>query len=242
MSLNSSSDLTDTLQKLYETTLKVSKHKKLLNKTIIDFDKRIYPLEFESYYDYFKLKSFNKGFSESGVVDLDEVRHKDRPLYYTKLMKKDKKNQDKPTSSSRSRNSLEDKEKSADSTLETSNSTTIGKRRSTRLNNTEDRSKIKEDNEIENNNNNNHNNINNNNKAGEESTVLRLPEDVIPKVVNPIRRSDVILPPKDRYVRERQPAIKPESNRLIKYSSFVNMPNIKKSIQKCSKGEYKRKK
>lgn len=229
--LHNNNDLND----IFQTTLKVAKHKKLLNKAILDFDKKIYPLEFESYYNYFQLKSFEKGFSESGIVDLDEVRHKDRPLYYTKLMKKDKNKQEQPQSTSE-KDGKENKEENSTSSSEI---TRTSKRRSNRLNNTETSIKVKEEDDSSRTDEQNSETIS---RYYSSPELLRLPEDVVPKVAIPIRRSDTILPPKDRYVRERQPAIKPDSNRLIKYSTFANMPQIKRFIVKCSNGEYKKKK
>ncbi|KAF0269202.1 hypothetical protein FOG51_00073 [Hanseniaspora uvarum] len=207
------SDSDDTLARInniYENSKKISKHKKMINESTHFLSKVIKPLEFESYYTYCKLRSFKKGYSETGIVDLEEVRNKDRPLYYTKLNKKNK-----------------EKKLKEDQDISTST------RRSTRLNNkTEDIAADRNIHSID--------FLMNESEASNGDQVVMLMEDVVPKSRNPVRRSDVILPPKNRYIRERPPAIKPESSRLIKYSAFTNVPQIKKFIKRCVNGEYKR--
>ncbi|KAL6933388.1 uncharacterized protein HGUI_02975 [Hanseniaspora guilliermondii] len=204
-------ELDDTLNRIYkihENSKRVTKHKKKINETVHFLNKVITPLEFETYYTYFQLKSFQKGYSETGIVDLDEVRNKDRPLYYTKL---NKKNKDKKLSESKDKTT----------------------RRSTRLNKKTEEPLPES----------NPHNIDfylNENEGKHNDEVVMLMEDVVPKSKKPIRRSDVILPPKNRYIRERPPAIKPESSRLIKYSAFTNVPQIKSFIKRCANGEYKK--
>ncbi|XBW35882.1 hypothetical protein QEN19_001456 [Hanseniaspora menglaensis] len=222
----------DRLKKLYETTLKVSKHKKLLNKAVLDFDKTIHRLEFESYHEYFQIKSFKKGFSESGIVNLEDVRHKDRPLYYKKYIRRDKKERDQ--SSVIKNTKLEEQEANDSKITGEKGSKITSTRRSVRLNKTEEATRTDNNSEYE--------KMHVMNQSNKNLSSLHLPEDIVYKVSNPVRRSDLILPPKNRFIRERQPAIKPESNRLIKYSTFVNMPTIKKFVQKCGNSELKKKK
>lgn len=96
--MTQSDDTLDRIYRIHENSKKVSKHKKKLNETVHFLNKVITSFEFESYHTYCQLKSFRKGYSETGIVDLDEVRNKDRPLYYTKL---NKKNKDKKCQSAR---------------------------------------------------------------------------------------------------------------------------------------------
>ena len=202
--MSNSEDILVKINRLYENSKKVSKHKKMINESAHFLEKIIKPLEFESYFSYCQLRSFEKGYSETGVVDLEEVRNKDRPLYYTKLTKKNK-------------------EKKVKEEQDVPSST----RRSTRLTNKIGNTAADRDiHEIE--------------HEADKDEVVMLMEDVVPKSKNPVRRSDVILPPKNRYIRERPPAIKPESSRLIKYSAFTNIPQIRKFIKRCANGEYKR--
>lgn len=202
--MSDSEDIITKINRLYDNSKKVSKHKKMINESAHFLEKTIKPLEFESYFSYCQLRSFEKGYSETGVVDLEEVRNKDRPLYYTKLNKKNK-------------------EKKVKEEPDVSSST----RRSTRLTNKIGNTEIDRDSD-------------DNEHEADEDEVVMLMEDVVPKSKNPVRRSDVILPPKNRYIRERPPAIKPESSRLIKYSAFTNVPQIRKFIRRCVNGEYKR--
>lgn len=206
--MTQSDDTLDRIYRIHENSKKVSKHKKKLNETVHFLNKVITSFEFESYHTYCQLKSFRKGYSETGIVDLDEVRNKDRPLYYTKL---NKKNKDKKVPERKD----------------------TATRRSTRLNKkTEEPVPERNTHNID---------VYLNESEGKHSDeVVMLMEDVVPKSKTPLRRSDVILPPKNRYIRERPPAIKPESSRLIKYSAFTNVPQIKSFIKRCASGEYKK--
>lgn len=198
----------DRIYRIYEKSKKVSKHKRKINETVHFLNKVITPFEFEAYYTYCQLKSFQKGYSETGIVDLDEVRNKDRPLYYTKLNKKNK-------------------EKEVPERKDTAT------RRSTRLNRKTEES-------VPERNTHSFDVMMNESKDNDNDEVVMLMEDVVPKSKTPLRRSDVILPPKNRYIRERPPAIKPESSRLIRYSAFTNVPQIKSFIKRCANGEYKK--
>ena len=56
-----------------------------LNKEIKDAMKEIKPMEFESYEDYFLIHTFKKGISESGRVNLDGLRRKEKSIYYKRI-------------------------------------------------------------------------------------------------------------------------------------------------------------
>lgn len=62
----------------------VDDKRKLVNE-IREFEKSIKPLEFESYQDYFLIKTFKKGISASGHVDIDSLRNKEYGIYYKKI-------------------------------------------------------------------------------------------------------------------------------------------------------------
>ncbi|CAI4769224.1 ADI_G0057990.mRNA.1.CDS.1 [Saccharomyces cerevisiae] len=62
----------------------INDKRRLINE-IKDFNKSIKPLEFESYQDYFLIKTFKKGISASGHVDIDSLRNKEYGIYYKKI-------------------------------------------------------------------------------------------------------------------------------------------------------------
>lgn len=53
-----------------------------LTREIKNVCKDIYPMEFESYNDYFIIHSFKRGISESGRVNLDGLRKKEQMIHY----------------------------------------------------------------------------------------------------------------------------------------------------------------
>lgn len=60
-----------------------------LTEQIKDIVSDIKPLEFESYYDYFIIHSFKKGVSESGKVDIDDLRSREHGRYYKRIKRSD---------------------------------------------------------------------------------------------------------------------------------------------------------
>lgn len=78
MSSNNITTNLDTIKELYKKTER-------LNEEIKNVIKDIKPMEFESYADYFLIHTFKKGISESGRVNLDGLRRKEKSIYYKRI-------------------------------------------------------------------------------------------------------------------------------------------------------------
>ncbi|KAG0671005.1 hypothetical protein C6P45_001512 [Maudiozyma exigua] len=78
MSSNNLTTNLDTIKELYKKTEK-------LNEEIKNVIKDIKPMEFESYADYFLIHTFKRGISESGRVNLDGLRRKEKSIYYKRI-------------------------------------------------------------------------------------------------------------------------------------------------------------
>ncbi|CCD24899.1 Rfm1p NDAI_0E00830 [Naumovozyma dairenensis CBS 421] len=84
--------------------------RKLIETNVIDKDKlkqeihqlnnKIKPLEFESYYEFFLLNTFKRGISESGKVNIDDLRSREHGMYY-KRIKRSKNNSNKNANKSK---------------------------------------------------------------------------------------------------------------------------------------------
>lgn len=68
----------DQIKELYQRNSKLREEIRCLANTIK-------PLEFESYDDYFLIHTFKKGISESGKVDIDDLRKREHTRYYSKI-------------------------------------------------------------------------------------------------------------------------------------------------------------
>lgn len=119
----------------------VDNKRKLVNE-IREFEKSIKPIEFESYQDYFLIKTFKKGISASGHVDIDSLRNKEYGIYYKKIKKNSAQdvgvpipsNPSSSSSSTRSSSSIDisDTEYSGDNNPVTAGDNATGRRRRTR--------------------------------------------------------------------------------------------------------------
>ncbi|CAI4052153.1 Rfm1p SKDI_15G4160 [Saccharomyces kudriavzevii IFO 1802] len=283
----------------------VDNKRKLVNE-IREFEKSIKPIEFESYQDYFLIKTFKKGISASGHVDIDSLRNKEYGIYYKKIKKNSAQdvgvpipsNPSSSSSSTRSSSSIDisDTEYSGDNNPVTAGDNATGRRRRTRsqvtqrensvpislpsireakaddddgaiseINSSElpfpipisevdnldiasditerdgvrrrssrisERDKRRSQSRLE----------SEEDEEGDEhdmdegeTKIQDLYESLVPKILEPRRRSDWILPPKARYTPEKQMRTKP-SFKSIKINELVGNKRIRSILSRFEGG------
>ncbi|CAI4036565.1 hypothetical protein SMKI_15G4130 [Saccharomyces mikatae IFO 1815] len=279
-------------------------NKRRLVHEIKEFEKSIKPLEFESYQDYFLIKTFQKGISASGHVDIDSLRNKEYGIYYKKIKRNSTQDVDtsippNPSSSSSSTRSnssidISDTEYSGINTPSTAGASSRRRRTRSQANQRENSlpaslpsiSEIRTDNddgtisdlngseipfpipvsEVE--------NIDIASDITERDSVRRrssriserdkrrsqsrlgseeedegderdmderetkiqdLYESLVPKILEPRRRSDWILPPKARYTPEKQMRTKP-SFKSVKINELIGNKRIRSILSRFEGG------
>ncbi|CAI4064648.1 hypothetical protein N7582_002756 [Saccharomyces uvarum] len=283
----------------------VDDKRKLVNE-IREFEKSIKPLEFESYQDYFLIKTFKKGISASGHVDIDSLRNKEYGIYYKKIKRNATQDVGEPipsnpsssSSSTRSSSSIDmsDTEYSGENTSATADNNSSGRRRRTRSQATQRENSVSiplpsirearidnDDEEIsaidsselpfpvpisevenidigsditerdsirrrssriserdkrrsESRPDSDADEEGDEEDTGEGETKIQdLYESLVPKILEPRRRSDWILPPRARYTPEKQMRTKP-SFKSIKINELVGNRRIRSILSRFEGG------
>ncbi|QLG71151.1 hypothetical protein HG535_0B01890 [Zygotorulaspora mrakii] len=70
---------------IWNNLFKANKIRDELQTQIRLYAEKIKPIEFESYHEYFLIKTFKKGKSASGHVDIDSLRRRNSSIYYKKI-------------------------------------------------------------------------------------------------------------------------------------------------------------
>ncbi|AMD18565.1 HBL337Wp [Eremothecium sinecaudum] len=223
------------------------------------------PMEFESYRDYFILKTFKRGKSDSGKLDVSNLKRFKISVYYERISKSNEEKRTGSTPSSLPESSAEDNDYKPTMTritrkqsqdVSNSNSSTpvtfddkkgadgnslnsiradisvdsiipkdnsaANVRRSMRLT-TKEKEKLKKSPSEK------------LLKEGEEPMFTDLYEVIIPKIPNPVRRSDWVLNKRERYIREKHVPVKhiPEQ---VKINELVKNSRIKTVLSRFEGG------
>ncbi|CCF55854.1 hypothetical protein KAFR_0A04190 [Kazachstania africana CBS 2517] len=233
-----------------------------LTEDIANLVNNLKPLEFESYTDYFLINTFQKGISESGKVDINDIRRRDHTRYYKKIkhdedatttalngssvntsksptptlnddfpkIKLGPNEDDDRESRSNSSDYIEDK-KPNEKVTKNSRSTVADHniRRSSRLSQKEQLEKQKNETE----------------EAAKEAAeaeqdsadikIADLYESLVPKIVDPSRRSDWVLPPRFRFTPEKQYRTKADYEH-IKINELIANKKIRTVLSKFDGG------
>ncbi|CDO93040.1 unnamed protein product [Kluyveromyces dobzhanskii CBS 2104] len=226
-------------------------------------EKQIRPREFESYAEYYLIKTFKIGKSVSGRVNVDGLRSRDSSGSYRRS-KRSSQRISPPSSRNGSRSmsgSSVDGDKSAsdsdsgltekenDTNYKPSNPSKINRdittasiideekagpiRRSSRLTRKEKEKKsskkklknIEEDSRY----------ATDSSSESASSMIQHLYENLINKVQEPVRRSDWLLPPKNRYTPEKNQPVKHEPEQ-IKINELARNLRIKKILSRFDGG------
>ncbi|CAR22825.1 Rfm1p [Lachancea thermotolerans CBS 6340] len=227
--------------------------------------RNVKPIEFESYEDFFLLNKFKKGVSESGKVDVEGIKSRITGVYYEKIKRgvngqtsdselqsddeKSKKNAEFRPKRRTTRSQLNKQKVLASRSSSTSQSPTPEQRkpalldasisvnsiipsnnsdgnirRSSRLSQKEKEILEKKALLLE--------------RAGIEAAVpqiLDLFESIVPKTLEPVRRSDWILPSKCRFIPEKFAPIK-HTPEQIRINDLIHNGRIRKIMTRFKGG------
>ncbi|SCU83280.1 LAME_0C04588g1_1 [Lachancea meyersii CBS 8951] len=240
------------------------KRRRLIFEETRELRKRIYPLEFEAYKDYFILAKFQKGVSASGRVGCGENRTKSTGVYYEKITRTgengtnvhenlldsddEKQKQRANRRSTRSQiTKLKQEPSDTDpflqlsppslntaatffdtsisaSSIIPSNNVDTNFRRSSRLSQREREILEKKAMKLE--------------EAGFADAVPKIVdlfESIIPKTMNPVRRSDWLLPNKNRFIPEKFAPVK-HTPEQIKINDLIHNTKIRKIMKRFKGG------
>ncbi|KAH3902404.1 uncharacterized protein SCODWIG_03793 [Saccharomycodes ludwigii] len=212
-----------------------------------DIQDNLHSLEFESYYEYFLINTFQKGFSKSGCVDAEELKRRDHGIYYQKIQMNNI--EDENDTSENTRNfggSYQGSSSNKNNSKSLSKPVTI--RRSSRLSKKEKEKEIlKRTSDNKNLNNKKFKSAKVGKPIPQSSTnkktddidnkivICDLLEALVEKIPTPSRRSDWVLSPKNKYVPEKNTPIKPKNDNLVKIYQLTSNPKIQNILKKYKK-------
>ncbi|KAL6944881.1 hypothetical protein ACO0QE_002323 [Hanseniaspora vineae] len=231
--------------------------KQKINDEVKRFNQTVFPLEFESYYDFYNINNFKKGYSESGVVDVNELKRREHGVYYQKISRSGEDDTSTLDDEDVDAEEVDNTGNDGDKDFKTKNrkKNTKGKvgksknppeppviRRSSRLSKKElenskklelekkeqalavqkQQQKKREEQLKAKKNKKKPQSINDDDTQGLD----RLLENLVEKIPQPSRRSDIILATKYRFVPEKTQGLKPNTDKLIKYHKLVQHKKI----------------
>ncbi|KAL6941822.1 hypothetical protein ACO0RG_002960 [Hanseniaspora osmophila] len=246
------------LGQLLNLANQTSQKKQGINDEIKHFTQTIFPLEFESYFDFYNINNFKKGYSESGVVDVHELKRREHGVYYQKISRNGDDGSSNLGDEDPDADEIGNAGSDEDGDFETKNEKKnkkgkVGKskklpepqviRRSSRLSKKElennkklelekkkeqvlaiqkqQQKKLEEHMKSK--------QVRKNKQATQSDDAQgleRIFENLVEKIPQPSRRSDMILPTKYRFVPEKTQGLKPNTDKLIKYHKLVQHKKI----------------